>query len=88
MGSCKHSPTIFSPISSPSIPSPKVLSPTANEKCKNESRSALRLLSSRFGGQRVATSVPRSPATGSDHSFSPVEPEGEVSVSLVLILCS
>ncbi|XP_022937096.1 putative E3 ubiquitin-protein ligase LIN-1 isoform X1 [Cucurbita moschata] len=77
MGSCKHSPTIFSPISSPSIPSPKVLSPTANEKCKNESRSALRLLSSRFGGQRVATSVPRSPATGSDHSFSPVESEGE-----------
>ncbi|XP_038896990.1 putative E3 ubiquitin-protein ligase LIN-1 [Benincasa hispida] len=71
----KHSPTIFSPITSPSVPSPKVLSPTTNEK-KSESRT-LRLLSSRFGEQRDATSVLGSPATRSDYSFSSVESDGE-----------
>ncbi|KAL0553368.1 hypothetical protein IC582_007262 [Cucumis melo] len=74
MGSRKHSPTIFSPIASPSVPSPRVLSPTVNER-KSESRT-LRLLSSR-GEQRVATSALGSPATRSDYSFSSVESDGE-----------
>ncbi|XP_050939644.1 putative E3 ubiquitin-protein ligase LIN-1 isoform X2 [Cucumis melo] len=75
MGSRKHSPTIFSPIASPSVPSPRVLSPTVNER-KSESRT-LRLLSSR-GEQRVATSALGSPATRSDYSFSSVESDGEM----------
>lgn len=79
MGSRKHSPTIFSPIASPPVPSPRVLYPIVNEK-KSESRT-LRLLSSR-GEQRVATSALGSPATRSDYSSNSVESDGEVSVCL------
>lgn len=75
-----HSSSIFSPLDSPGITSPKHLSPNGDEYCEKEPISMLRLFSNRITDSTVATPLPESPHTRNDYSISSAESDGEVMV--------
>ncbi|KAF8410441.1 hypothetical protein HHK36_002970 [Tetracentron sinense] len=71
-----HSPINFSPMDSPKTPSPKVLSPNLNVRCKKEPQTVLRLLSGRLKDHTISTSLPASPRLCNDSIISSADSDG------------
>lgn len=66
-----HSTTFFSPMYSPTSPSPK-----PDMQFKKENPAVLRLLSCRIPDSSVSTSLASSPPVRNDHSFNSADSDG------------
>lgn len=79
-----HSTTFFSPMDSPTSPSPTILSPKSDVQFKKENPAVLRLLSRHIPDSSISTSLPLSPPVRNDHSFNSADSDGEVIVGFRL----